>query len=189
MPRINLLPWREELRKERQKQFNVQAGAAAILGVLVWFWGHSTMQHFISFQDQRNEYLQNQIKTLDKQIAEIKSLQETKRRLIARMQIIEQLQQSRPEEVHLFDELVKTLPDGVYLTSVIQRGKNLEIQGIAESNARVATYMRNIDSSAWLGDPNLTVTQTDQKGKLRRSRFTITAKQVDKNAKKEDAAG
>ena len=106
---------------------------------------------------------------MDKQIAQIKDLQDTKASLVARMQIIQQLQQSRPTEVHLFDQLVKTLPPGVYLTSVTQKGDQLEIDGVAESSARVSTYMRNIDASPWLGDPNLQVVQKDPKIDLARA--------------------
>ena len=147
----------------------------------------------ISNQQARNDFLKGQITLMNKQIAEIKDLQQTKQRLIARMQIIEQLQQSRPTEVHVFDQLVKTLPPGVYLTQVTQKNDQLTIQGVAESSARVSTYMRNIDGSPWLGDPNLQVVQKDNAVNfgVRAQQFTITAKVVDKsdtNAQSANAA-
>ena len=128
---------------------------------------------------------------MDHQIAQIKDLQDTKQRLLARMQIIQQLQQSRPTEVHLFDQLVKTLPPGVYLTSVSQKGSQLKSQGVAESSARVSTYLRNIDASPWMGDPNLQVVQKDPKVDFgaRAQQFNVTAKILDKPDTDTDAQG
>jgi type IV pilus assembly protein PilN len=189
MARINLLPWREERRKLRQRQFNVvmiAVGAASVLTVFL-LWG--AMDTAIGNQNARNAYLTDQIKLMDDKISQIKDLQDTKQRLLARMQIIQQLQQSRPTEVHLFDQLVKTLPPGVYLTSVTQSGDNLTLQGEAESSARVSTYLRNIDASPWLGAPNLQVVQKDA-AKNGAQNFSITAKVVDKTAaQQKDAAG
>ena len=183
MPRINLLPWREDRRKERQRRFNFHLilAVAAGLVVLLGIWG--LISDAISNQQARNDFLKGQITLMNKQIAEIKDLQQTKQRLIARMQIIEQLQQSRPTEVHVFDQLVKTLPPGVYLTQITQKIDQLTIQGVAESSARVSTYMRNIDGSPWLGDPNLQVVQKDNAVNfgVRAQQFTITAKVVDKS--------
>lgn len=182
MPSINLLPWREERRKSRQQTFNMRLVLSAFVGIfvllLMWFGFNAA----ISNQQARNNYLKGQIALLDKQIAEIKNLQQIKNRLLARMKIIEQLQQSRPTEVHLFDQLLKTLPPGVYLTEVRQKGAQVEIHGVAESSARVSTYMRNIDSSDWMGDPNLEVVQKDPKVKFgaRAQQFNVTAKVVDK---------
>ena len=185
MARINLLPWREERRKLRQRQFNVvmiMVGAASALTVFL-LWG--AMDTAIANQNARNAYLTDQVKLMDDKIAQIKDLQETKQRLLARMQIIQQLQQSRPTEVHLFDQLVKTLPPGVYLTSVVQNGTQMTLQGVAESSARVSTYLRDIDASPWLGDPNLQVVQKDN-GKSGAQTFSITAKVMDKAAQEKE---
>ena len=178
MPRINLLPWREEQRKQRLKTFGFAAAAAVALGIGVVLYAHVTVNHFIAYQNQRNKFLETQIATLDKQIAEIKELEATKERLLARMQIIEQLQRSRPEVVHLFDELVRRLPDGVYLKSVKQTGTRLSIKGVAQSSTRVSAFMRNIDGSQWLTDPGLDVVETKEEGRARNSEFTIFASQV-----------
>jgi len=178
MPRINLLPWREEQRKQRLKNFGIAAAAAVAVGIGVVLYAHVTVNRFIAYQNQRNKFLETQIATLDKQIAEIKELEATKERLLARMQIIEQLQRSRPEVVHLFDELVRRLPDGVYLKSVKQTGNRLSIKGVAQSSTRVSALMRNIDSSQWLTDPGLDVVETKEEGRARSSEFTIFASQV-----------
>jgi len=178
MPRINLLPWREEQRKQRLKNFGIAAAAAVAVGIGVVLYAHVTANRFIAYQNQRNKFLETQIATLDKQIAEIKELEATKERLLARMQIIEQLQRSRPEVVHLFDELVRRLPDGVYLKSVKQTGNRLSIKGVAQSSTRVSALMRNIDSSQWLTDPGLDVVETKEEGRARSSEFTIFASQV-----------
>jgi len=186
MPRINLLPWREEQRKQRLKHFGMAAAAAIGVGVATVLYAHATMNRFIAHQNERNKYLETEIATLDKQIAEIKELEATKERLLARMQIIEQLQRSRPEVVHLFDELVRRLPDGVYLKSVKQTGNRLSIKGVAQSSTRVSALMRNIDSSEWLTDPGLDVVETVEQGRARNSEFTIFASQVSQAG---DAAG
>jgi type IV pilus assembly protein PilN len=149
--------------------------AVAVAGVL---YAHATVGRFIDYQDARNKYLQTEIATLDKQIAEIKELETTKERLLARMQIIEQLQRSRPEVVHIFDELVRRLPDGVFLKSVKQTGNRLSIKGVAQSSTRVSALMRNIDASEWLTDPGLDVVETKEQGRARNSEFTIFASQV-----------
>src|SRR5579872_6012543 len=181
MPRINLLPWREERRKLRQRQFNLTAAMVAAGGLLTVVGWYGLEETAISQQDARNQYMTDQIKLMDERITKIKDLQDTKQRLLARMQIIEQLQQSRPTEVHLLDQLVKTLPGGVFLTSVAQTGDALNISGSAESSARVSTYLRNIDSSPWLGNPNLQVVQQDPQ-KSGAQQFQLTAKIIDKSA-------
>jgi len=190
MARINLLPWREEKRRLRQRQFTVVlivvGVASAFVSGLIYL-GYDTA---IANQNQRNKYLTDQIAFEDTQITKIKDLQDRKQRLLARMQIIEQLQASRPIEVHLFDQLVKTLPQGVYLTSVAQNGDNLTLTGVAESSARVSTYLRNIDASPWLGAPNLVVVQKDP-NRNGAQIFTVTAKVMDKAAQQKaaDAGG
>lgn len=178
MPRINLLPWREAQRKQRLKNFGIAAAAAVALGVGAVLYAHATVNRFIDYQEKRNKYLEGEIAILDKQIAEIKELEATKERLLARMQIIEQLQRSRPEVVHLIDELVRRLPDGVFLKSVKQTGNKLSIKGVAQSSTRVSAFMRNIDGSEWLDDPGLDVVETKEEGRARNSEFTIFATQV-----------
>lgn len=194
MPRINLLPWREERRKERQQTFNVMSALVVGAGALVVLAMYGLASAEISNQQARNSYLKDQIAGLDKQISQIKDLQQTKQQLLARMKIIEQLQESRPSEVHVFDQLVKTLPPGVYLTHITQRGDQLTLDGVAESSARVSAYMRNIDNSMWMGDPNLEVVQKDNSSRSRGhfQKFTVHAKVIDKaaeNAKKSGKRG
>lgn len=185
MPRINLLPWRDELRKQRQRNFTIAAGVAVVVGIAVIFLTRITLGNMIENQNERNDLLNREIAGLDKQITEINGLETQKDRLLARMEIIDTLQQSRPAIVHLFDELARTLPDGVYLTSVKQSGRNLEIAGGAESSTRVSTYMRNIDASKWLTDPGLIKVETQTRERGRTAQFTVTARQVgdEENAK------
>jgi type IV pilus assembly protein PilN len=160
MPRINLLPWREAQRKERKLAFMVALGGAAICACVVTAAVYLLYTGMIDAQERRNETLQAQIKILDRQIEEINSLEQTKRQFINRMQVIEKLQRSRPEIVHVFDQIVKTLPDGVYLTSVTQTGDHLKFTGVAQSSTRVSAFMRNIDSSQWMKNPTLEVIQS-----------------------------
>lgn len=176
MPRINLLPWREAERKRKRQEFGVGAVAALVGAALVYFAVNWQMQSAIDDQQARNAYLNNEIKELDKQIAEILDLEEQKKRLQARITVIESLELSRPEIVHVFDQLVRTTPDGIYLTSVKQTEKKIELKGIAQSSTRVASYMRNIDSSEWLKDPALQILET--KGATDAgSQFTLSATQ------------
>ena len=164
MPRINLLPWRDEQRKERQVQFLISMGAAFLVAGLLTFLGYLMFSSMIDSQQHRNDRLRTEIKKLDKQIEEINSLETSKQNFIARMQIIEKLQQSRPEIVHVFDEIVKTLPDGAYLTSIKQTDQKFRFDGIAQSSTRVSAFMRAIDSSEWLKNPELQVVQADASG-------------------------
>lgn len=160
MPRINLLPWREAQRKERKLKFTVALGVAVICAGVVTGAVYLLYNAMIDAQVARNDMLKAQIKILDRQIEEINDLEQTKRQFIARMQIIEKLQGSRPEIVHLFDQIVKTLPDGVYLTGVTQTGDHLKFMGVAQSSTRVSAFMRNIDSSQWMKNPTLEVIQS-----------------------------
>lgn len=176
MPRINLLPWREAERKRIRQEFGFGAFAALALGAVVYLVVNWQMQSAIDEQMSRNQYLNGQIKELDKQIAEILDLEQQKARLQARIQVIEQLELSRPEIVHVFDQIVRTTPDGIYLTSVKQTNRKIELKGFAQSSTRVASYMRNIDSSEWLTDPALQILET--KGATDAgSQFTLTAMQ------------
>ena len=155
MARINLLPWRTERRKQREREFYMLLAASAVAGIVALFAAIGWMGARIDNQQQRNTYLTNEIKALDKQIEEINDLDKTKSQLLTRKQIIEQLQSNRSQMVHLFDEMVRTIPDGVRLTSMKQAGDVLTLEGVAESNARVASYMRNIDGSPWMGRTDL----------------------------------
>ena len=136
MPRINLIPWREAERKRKRQEFGVGAVAALALAGVISFAVNLQMQGAVSDQNERNQYLRDEIARLDKQIAEIQQLDQQKQRLLARMQVIEQLERSRPEVVHLFDQLVRTLPDGVYLTAVKQNDRKVQLKGIAQSSTR-----------------------------------------------------
>jgi len=177
MPRINLLPHREAKRKERKLAFVVALVAATGAGIVTSFAAYLLYGSMIEAQVHRNDLLRTQIKLLDKQIEEINDLESSKQKFIARMEIIEKLQRSRPEIVHVFDEIVRTLPEGVYLTAVKQNGMRLKFDGIAQSSTRVSSFMRNIDASQWLRNPELEVVQTT-KGSGPGSSFTLTADQV-----------
>lgn len=175
MTTINLLPWRETLRKERQQRFFVALGAA--LGVMLAIVGvvHLQMSAMIGHQDARNAFMKTQIERVEKQIKEIEKLEAEKKRLLARMEVIQKLQQGRPQIVHVFDEVVKTLPDGVYLTSIKQVGSTLDVQGFAQSNARISAYMRNLDASDWFANPKLSVIEAAGTSEVtsRNSKFTL----------------
>lgn len=160
MPSINLLPWRQALRQRRRKEFLIGIGAAVALAVVVTLLAHLTVSSMIDAQKRRNELLKAEISELDKAIEQILALEEQKARMIARMQVIDTLQSSRPEVVKLFDQIVGTLPEGVYLTSVKQSGKKIEFNGVAQSSTRVSAFMRNIDASESLSAPELKVIQT-----------------------------
>ncbi|MGA7801472.1 MAG: PilN domain-containing protein [Gammaproteobacteria bacterium] len=177
MAHINLLPWREELRKQRQKEFVFQTGGAVAIAALLLFFVHMRMSSMIEAQQGRNAFLSAQISQLDKKIRSIKTLEETKKKLLARMHIIQRLQRSRPQSVHLMDQLVRTLPDGVYLTSIKQKGDGLTLSGMAQSNARVSAYMRNIAASKWLTDPRLDFIETQDAERRHLAKFTLQAKQ------------
>src|SRR5215471_16911530 len=177
MPRINLLPWRDAQRKERELAVLVALGVAALAAGVTAFAAYLLYGSMIEGQQRRNNELRAAIKTLDKEIEEINSLESAKQKFIARMEIIEKLQRSRPEIVHVFDEIVRTLPEGVYLTSVKQNAMRLKFEGVAQSSTRVSSFMRNIDGSQWLRNPELEVVQTT-KGSGPGSSFTLTADQV-----------
>ena len=176
MAKINLLPWREELRKEKTRQFTSTLGFAVILTVGALVLLHVTISGQINHQQKRNKILQDEIDQLDIALKEIEGLEETKEKLLSRMDIIQSLQQKRPQIVHLFDEIVRTVPEGIYLTGIKQSGTTININGVAESNGRVSAYMRNIDGSDWMATPKLTVIES-KKGTLRSSDFVLTTSQ------------
>lgn len=184
MAKINLLPWRAQVRKQREREFYMMLGGAfvaAVLAVLLWiFW----MNMRIDDQNARNTYLTNQSKELDSKLEEIKKLEQTKAALTMRKQIIEQLQANRSQMVHLFDEMVKQIPDGARLNTLKQTGDTLTLEGFAQSNASVASYMRNLDGSPWLTHSDLQRTEAT-KGSEKRDRFVfgLNVKLTDPDAK------
>ena len=175
MPRINLLPHRELERKKRRRDFGVALISAAIAAVVFVGLGKLMYAGWIDSQNSKNNLLKKEIVKLDAQIADIQDLENRKQRLVARMEIIEKLQRKRPEIVHLFDELVKTVPEGIYLTQIKQTGKKLEMRGVAQSSTRVSTFMRNIDSSSWMDNPQLQVVETAKDSPTGGSSFTLTS--------------
>jgi type IV pilus assembly protein PilN len=177
MPRINLLPWREEQRKERKVAFGIALGAATAAALVATFGVNLFYNSLINGQEARNERLRSEIRELDKQIEKINDLEQQKQNFIARMQIIEKLQRSRPEIVHLFDELARTIPDGTYLTALKQTDARLKLDGVAQSSTRVSSFMRNIDGSQWLRQPELEVVESKPNQALG-SNFTMFAEQV-----------
>ncbi len=188
MPRINLLPWREAERKHKRQEFFLSLGAALATAGLITLLGNWQMSAAIDHQRDRNNYLNQEIAGLDKQIEEINGLDAQKRRLLARMEIIETLQRSRPEIVHVFDELVRVLPEGVYLTYLRQTGTRFELRGVAQSSTRVSSFMRNIDASQWLSDPTLQIVETRAKDLTGGASFTLFANQRSQATAEDDAA-
>lgn len=186
LTKINLLPWREELRQEQKKNFAMMAVMTCILAAAIVGLIHFQMQSKIDYQLSRNNFMSAEITKVDEEIREISELQKVRRSLIERMEVIQDLQGSRPSIVHLFTEIVSTVPNGVYLQTLSQTGGNLLIKGEAESNARVSTYMRNLSASDWLKDPNLTVIEIEDITVNRISTFTLTVKQTSPNATGEE---
>ena len=181
MVRINLLPHREQRRQARQRQFVSLAIGLAILGVAVVGLGHVVIAAWIDNQNGRNKLLQTEIAKLDEQIKEIDRLRDQTQALLARKQIVETLQANRTEAVHLLDQLVRQLPDGVYLKSVKQNGARVTLVGYAQSNARVSTLMRNIESSPWLSAPDLIEIRSVALDKQKVNEFTL-AMQIKRQA-------
>jgi type IV pilus assembly protein PilN len=187
MVKINLLPWREELRKKRQQDFIAGIGAGILVTCLILLMVYMFIEGLKEYQGQRNTKLQNEIAILDKKIQEIKDIEEKKNKLLTKIEVIQKLQESRPEVVHLFDELAKTTPEGTYLTKFAQIGNTLTLEGKAESNARVSAYMRAIDSSPWLNTSVLGVIKGAGKNSGEMNDFSMTAKQGKKTADKTQA--
>jgi type IV pilus assembly protein PilN len=188
MPRINLLPWRESERKRKRQEFILSVGAAIATAALVTLLGRWQMGAAIEHQNDRNRIISEEIAELDKQIQEILGLENQKRRLLARMEVIETLQRSRPEIVHIFDEVVRVLPEGVYLTYLKQSGTRFEIRGVAQSSTRVSAFMRNIDASEWLADPALRIVETKDRN-AGGAEFTLFANQRSRVPPEELATG
>jgi type IV pilus assembly protein PilN len=186
MARINLLPWRAERRKARQKEVVGMLGLAALGGVLAAFLIVSFYSSRISNQNDRNEYLRGEIAKVDTQIKEIEELDKKKAKLLARKEVIEQLQANRSQMVHLFDSLVRTIPDGVTLTSIKQEGDKLTLTGRSQSNARVSTYMRNLESSGWMTSPDLEVIEAKAGNSGLPYEFNLKVKLANPNAPKDE---
>lgn len=188
MARINLLPWREELRKKKQKDFVAGIGAGVLVTALLLIIVYMYIEGLKEYQTRRNTLLQNEIAILDKRIQEIKDIEDKKNKLLTKIEVIQKLQESRPEVVHLFEELAKTTPEGIYLTKFTQVGQVLTLDGKAESNARVSAYMRAIDGSPWLNSSVLTVIKGEGKNNGVMNDFTMTAKQGKKVDKSQQGA-
>ena len=175
MIRINLLPHREEKRKAKRQQFYVLLGLVSVLAGLIVFLVYTIIGGYISTQEEKNEFLKKEIAVLDKQIDQIKRLKEQTQALLARKQIIESLQRDRAEATRLLSELVKQMPEGVYLKSVKQEGARITLSGYAQSNARVSTLMRNIEASPWLEKPVLVEIKAVTTDKRRLNEFSMNA--------------
>ncbi|MBA1146724.1 PilN domain-containing protein [Ectothiorhodospiraceae bacterium WFHF3C12] len=189
--KINLLPWRQELREQRKREFGGMLVLALVAAGGVWFGVHTHLNGEIAHQENRNEFLRDEISKLDKQILKIRDLEETKEQLLSRMQVIQELQQGRPQIVHIFEQIVRTIPDGLYLTKMEESGDSLSLEGVAESNGRISNYMESLDASAWLSDPGLQIIEVEEQGSSRVSRFSMSVKQTtpeDDDSDKEGAS-
>ncbi len=188
MIRVNLLPHREIRRKAQQQQFFIMLGVVAAIGAGIWFGVHVYHEDKFDNQVSRNKYLQAEIEKLDKQIAEIQKLKDQTASLLARKRVVETLQGTRSETVHLLDQLVRQLPDGVYLKSIKQTGNKVMISGLTQSQARVSTLMRNLEASPQLDSPGLIQIQSAQQGSLRVNEFlmsiNVTRAKVEEDTRK-----
>ena len=191
MAKINLLPWREELLKRKQKDFVKAMALSVLVGIIIMGMIHAYFAGLEAYQEQRNQMLLNEIAELNKKIIAINSIEKEKKKLLAKIDLIQKLQESRPQIVHLFDEIPKVTPDGVFLTKLTQTGSELIFEGKSQSNARVSAFIRAIEASPWLQTPKLTVIQSDLQpsGKINTqqlSNFTLHAEQEKQNVKNED---
>ncbi|MFZ2288319.1 MAG: PilN domain-containing protein [Halopseudomonas yangmingensis] len=179
MARINLLPWREQLREERKKEFLTTLVLVLVLGCALVFLADRQLNAQIDHQNARNELLRKEIQLLDSRIREIEQLQARRNQMLDRMKIIQDLQGNRPIIVRVFDEMVRTLPDGVHFTTLGMKGKTVAIKGAAESNSRVSSLMRQLDASEWLASPNLTAVRAVTSGQLDQANvFELTVQQT-----------
>jgi type IV pilus assembly protein PilN len=182
MIRINLLPHRAEKRRARQIQFAIFSGLFLLAGIVIIGLVHVAIDTRISYQQRRNDYLKQQIVYLDKQIAEIKKLREQTESLLARKTVVENLQSTRSSVVHLLDQMLRILPDGIYLKSIKQTGDKIGIVGYAQSNARVSTLMRAIEDSPWLNTPTLIEIHASTSAGGRLSEFSLNFNLTKQNA-------
>ncbi len=185
--RLNLLPWREMRRREQDRQLlTISIGAWLLMAVIV-FYAHVHVSALIETQNKRNEFLSQEIAKVEEQIKEIAELKKRRADLLARMNVIQQLQADRTRVVRVFDELVQRLPEGVYFSSLKQSGPTLALTGVAQSNARVSALMRNLASSTWFSDPELEVINVRQRGSDRVSEFSVKVKNVAKQSPAQQA--
>ncbi len=187
--RINLLDWRAEQRANNKRALYVLLGIAVALAVVVVGLSSFIMSDAVENQGLRNQFLTAQIAEMDKKSKEIEELERIKANLLARMKVVEQLQQSRSATVHFFDEIINTLPQGVFLTSIKQQGQSVTLEGVAESNGRVSTYMKNLDASPWFDSPELVVIKTGEQNKLRQSQFTLKVKNLTQSTEGKKGTG
>jgi type IV pilus assembly protein PilN len=193
MANFNLLPWREAEREQKKKQFFSIVGVCALTAAGIAFGAHLFMQNRIEYQQSRNAYLTAEIKKMDKKIKEIEELEKTRQALIDHIKVIEDLQSTRPAIVHLFDEMAKALPQGMYISKIQQKNTLVTVEGKAESNARVSSYMNRLDSSPWLKSSDLNIiaseSEKDQVGDIRLKDFRLQVTQLLKhsNAKEIEA--
>ncbi len=180
MARINLLPWREEQRQQKKKEFLSLLGLSALSTVLALGLVHLYMAGLKDYQTQRNKLLQDEIARLDEKIVEVKSIGEKKSKLLAKIDLVQKLQESRPEIVHLFDEIPRTTPDGVFLTKFTQAGANLIFEGKTQSNARVSAFMRSVEASEWLKTPKLDVIKSPGKTNVEQNSDFVLRAQLGK---------
>ncbi len=186
--RINLLDWRSARRERRKKQFATLMGLGVAGGVLAALLAYLIVAGALERQQQRNELLRAEIREMDQKIKEIQELEKVRNNLLARMQVIEELQANRSATVHFFDELLNTLPEGVNLTSLKEQGSKVTIEGLADSNGRISTYMKNLDASEWLADPRLVVIKSNDKNRARKSEFTLSVTALNRPDQKQEAA-
>lgn len=194
MTRINLLPWRETLKKEREIRLGIITAASLIFTGVMVLSIHIFYEGKISYQKSRNQYLQSEIKKVEAQIEEIKKLDEQKQRLIERMDVIQELEERRPQVVHLFDEIVKQVPNGVYFTNMTQKDDKITLEGVAQSDARVSSLMEKIEESQWLSNPKIYSIETEDKGNNRDdqkrsvSKFKLEVTQTIPSSKSESSS-
>lgn len=186
--RINLLEWRKERRERRKREFTSMMGLGVIAAVAVVGAVYAAMTSAVDSQNQRNERLRAEIREMDQKITEIQELEKVRNNLLARMRVIEELQANRAATVHFFDEIVNTLPEGVSLTALKEQGDQVKIEGIADSNGRISTYMKNLDASPWFADPRLVIIKSSDKNRQRKSEFTLEVKALNRPADKTKAA-
>lgn len=188
MATINLLPWREERREELKKEFAIISAMVAGFAILIVFAWQAVLSGVVDQQESRNRFLQSRIDELNAQVKEIDALKQQKKALEARMEVIQALQGNRPEIVHIFDELVRTLPDGVFYNAINRSGKKITLKGTAESSNRVSSLMRQLDASEWFDNPNLQMVRANRSFGEQANDFemvvTLTSPSSDENSKK-----
>jgi len=182
--RINLLDWRRERRERRKREFAGLMGLGAVAAVIIIGGSWATMSGALDSQNARNERLRTEIREMDRKSKEIAELEKVKNNLLARMRVIEELQANRAATVHFFDEIVNTLPEGVSLTGLKQIGDRVTIEGVADSNGRISTYMKNLDASPWFSDPRLVIIRTSDRNRTRKSDFTLSVKSLNRPQEK-----